>query len=199
MFAYPPPGRYLLPHERRVWRGRRHWAILVPNILLTIVVLVALVGVNALLSAAGSGGAIRFVHTVLWYIQVGMLIWLALVIADWWDDLIMVTDERLLNVTGLFASRMKDTPLPKLTERDIKHSVIGNFLGYGTIEIKTAGHESLQKLRFVPKPMTMFEAIAKLTSKAGLPPPASGEEQTGPVPSIEQESAEWPAGEESSP
>jgi uncharacterized membrane protein YdbT with pleckstrin-like domain len=193
VFAYPPPGHYLLPHERLVWRGRRHWAILVPQIAVTTVVLVALVGVNALVSGSGSG--VSLVHTVLWYAQVLTLARLALIVADWWDDLIMVTDERVLNVTGLLASRMRDTPLPKLTERDMKHSWIGNILGYGTVVLKTAGHESLQTLRFVPKPMTFYEAIVKLTSKAGLPPPASGEEQTGGQLSIEQTSAEWPVDE----
>jgi uncharacterized membrane protein YdbT with pleckstrin-like domain len=195
MFARPRPEQYLLPNERRVLRTRRHWAILVPNILLTIVILAVLVGVNTLIPAAG--GVTAFVHSVLWYSLWVVLVRLALIMADWWDDLIIITDERILNVTGLFASRMKDTPIKKITDRDIRHSIVGNLLGYGTITIESAGHASLQRLRFVPEPLTVFEAIAKLTSKAGLPPPASGEEQTGPVPSIEQESAEWPAGEES--
>jgi uncharacterized membrane protein YdbT with pleckstrin-like domain len=185
-----------LPNERRVLRTRRHWAILVPNILLTIVILAVLVGVNTLIPAAG--GVTAFVHSVLWYSLWVVLVRLALIMADWWDDLLIITDERILNVTGLFASRMKDTPIKKITDRDIRHSIVGNLLGYGTITIESAGHASLQRLRFVPEPLTVFEAIAKLTSKDGLPPPATGEEQTGPVPSIEQTSAEWPAGEESS-
>lgn len=193
MFAYPPPGHYLLPTERRVWRGRRHWAILVPQILLTTVVLIVLVGLNVLVSGSGSG--VSFVHTVLWYVQVFMLARLVLVVADWWDDVIMITGERIMNVSGLLASKMKDTPISKITDRDIRHSVLGNLLGYGTIIIESAGPASLQKLTFVPEPMTVYEAIVKLTSKAGLPPPASGEEHTGPVPSIEQKSAEWPVDE----
>jgi hypothetical protein len=68
-------------------------------------------------------------------------------------------------------------------------------LGYGTIILESAGPASLQKLTFVPEPMTVYEAIVKLTSKKGLPPPASGEEQTGGQPSIEQTSAEWPVNE----
>jgi uncharacterized membrane protein YdbT with pleckstrin-like domain len=190
MFAYPPPGHYLLPHERLVWRGRRHWALLVPQILLTTVVLVALVSVNALVS--GSGSAVSFVHTVLWYAEVFVVLRLAVVIADWWDDLIMITDERIMNVTGLLASKMKDTPIGKITDRDIRHTVLGNLLGYGTIILESAGPASLQKLTFVPEPMTVYEAIVKLTSKAGLPPPASGEERKGGQLSIEQTSAEWP-------
>lgn len=193
MFAYPPPGHYLLPTERRVWRGRRHWAILMPQILLTTVVLVVLVGLNELVSGSGSG--VSFVHTVVWYVQVFMLARLVLVVADWWDDVIMITGERIMNVSGLLASKMKDTPISKITDRDIRHSVLGNLLGYGTIIIESAGPASLQKLTFVPKPMTFYEAIVKLTSKKGLPPPASGEEQHGGQPSIEQASAEWPVEE----
>lgn len=193
MFAYPPPGHYLLPNERRVLRTRRHWAILLPNIALTVVVVVCLVGMNALVS--GSGSAVSFVHTVLWYVEVFAVLRLAVVVADWWDDLIMVTDERVLNITGLIASDMTDTPISKITDRKIQHSFLGNLLGYGTVIIESAGHKSLQRLRFVPEPMTFYEAIVKLTSKKGLPPPAVGEEQTGGQPSIEQASAEWPVDE----
>ncbi len=190
MFAYPPPGHYLLPTERRVLRTRRHWAILVPNIVVTTVVVVGSVVLSVLVS--GAGGGVSFVHSVLWYMQVFMLARLALVIADWWDDVIMITGERIMNVSGLLASKMKDTPISKITDRDIRHSVIGNLLGYGTIIIESAGPASLQRLTFVPEPMTFYEAIVKLTSKKGLPPPASGDEQAGGQPSIEQQSAEWP-------
>jgi len=190
MFAYPPPGHYLLPTERRVLRTRRHWAILIPNIIATAVVVVCLVVLAKLVSGSGSG--VSFVHTVLWYVEVFAVARLAVVVADWWDDLIMITDERVLNISGLLASQMKDTPLSKITDRDIQHSVLGNILGYGTVIIESAGHKSLQKLRFVPEPMTFYEAIVKLTSKKGLPPPAVGEEQSGGQPSIEQQSAEWP-------
>jgi len=193
MFAYPPPGHYLLPTERRVLRTRRHWAILIPNIIATAVVVVCLVVLSKLVSGSGSG--VSFVHTVLWYVEVFAVARLAVVVADWWDDLIMVTDERVLNITGLIASDMTDTPISKITDRKIKHSFLGNLLGYGTVIIESAGHKSLQKLRFVPEPMTFYEAIVKLTSKAGLPPPASGEEQAGGQASIEQQSAEWPVDE----
>lgn len=190
MFARPKPEQYLLPNERRVLRTRRHWAQLVPNILLTMVTLSILVGVNALIPSGSS--VTVFVHSVLWYVQVGVLVRLALVIADWWDDVIIITDERLMNVTGLFASRMKDTPINKITERDIQHTIVGNILGYGTIVTKSPGHASLQRLRFVPEPLTVYEAIVKLTSKDGLPAPARGKEIAGVGPSIEQRSAEWP-------
>jgi uncharacterized membrane protein YdbT with pleckstrin-like domain len=174
-----------------VLRTRRHWAKLARNILLTIVILVVLVWVNALIPSADD--VTVFVHSVLWYAQWVVMARLGFLMADWWDDYIMITDERLMSVTGLFASKMRDTPVSKITERDIQHSVIGNILGYGTIEIKSAGPVALQRLRFVPEPMTVYEAIAKSTSKDGLPAPASGGKRTGPVPGIEQVSAEWPA------
>jgi uncharacterized membrane protein YdbT with pleckstrin-like domain len=194
VFAYPPPGHYLLPTERRVLRCRRHWAILVPNVVVTTVVVVCLVVLSSLVSGAGSGAS-SFVHSVLWYVEVFAVARLAVVIADWWDDVIMITGERIMNVSGLLASKMKDTPISKITDRDIRHSVLGNLLGYGTIIIESAGPKSLQRLTFVPEPMTFYEAIVKLTSKKGLPPPASGDEQHGGQPSIEQKSAEWPVDE----
>ena len=189
-FSFPRPEAYLLPSERRVFRCRRHWAKLVPNILVTTVAVVVLVAVSALIPASSSAASIA--HTVLWYLQVLALLRLAVIVADWWDDLIMVTDERILNVTGLIASRMQDTPISKITDRDIQHTIIGNLLGYGTITIESAGPASLQRLTFVPKPMTLYEAIVKLTSKAGLPAPAEGDQQHATHPSIEDTSAEWP-------
>lgn len=194
LFAIPRPEQYLLPSERRVLRCRRHWAKLTRDIVFTVVVLVPLAGLSWLVPVGTVVAAV--VHTVLWYAMVIVVTRLALVIADWWDDLIMITDERLLNVSGLFASRMVDTPISKITDRRVEHSIIGNLLGYGTIVVESAGHASLQRLRFVPEPLTVYEAIAKLTSKKGLPPPVSGGEQKATHPSIEDKSAEWPAGGE---
>lgn len=183
-----------MPHERRVLRCRRHWAMLLPQVALTAILLMVLVGVSTLLTGTGPVGV--FSETVLWYVELGVLVRLAVIMADWWDDILMVTDERILNVTGLFASRMRDTPIAKITDRDINHSILGNVLGYGTITIESAGHKSLQRLRFVPDPMTVFEAIAKLTSKHGLPAPAEGPEISGSPPSIEDQSAAWPERDE---
>lgn len=58
--------------------------------------------------------------------------------------------------------------------------------------------EQLQRwLTFVPHPMTVYEAIVKLTSKQGLPAPAASVDKTGTQPSVEDESREWPVdGEE---
>lgn len=189
-FAFPPAEQYLLPSERRVFRCRRHWAKLVPSIAFTTLMVLVLIGLSVLVPKDGSASS--FVHSVLWYVELGVLLRMVVIVADWWDDLIMVTDERILNVTGLLASRMQDTPISKITDRDIRHTLIGNLLGYGTITIESAGPASLQRLTFVPQPMTLYEAIVKLTSKAGLPPPAEGEEQHAVHPSIEDKSAEWP-------
>lgn len=190
MFAYPPPGSYLSPTERRVLRTRRHWAILAPQVLLTVVVVGVLIAISSLVS--GPGDIVVAFESVLWYGELLAVARLAILVLDWWDDLIMITDERILNVTGLLASRMKDTPINKITDRDIQHTVLGNILGYGTITIESAGHKSLQRLTFVPHPMTVYEAIVKLTSKKGLPSPAAGDQKTGTLPSIEDESREWP-------
>jgi uncharacterized membrane protein YdbT with pleckstrin-like domain len=175
-----------------VLRTRRHWAILFPQILLTVVVVGVLVWLSRLLSGYGVG----LVVNVLWYGEIIAVVRLAVLVLDWWDDLIMITDERILNVTGLLASSMEDTPISKITDRKIQHTLIGNILGYGTITIESAGPKSLQRLTFVPKPMTVYEAIVKLTSKKGLPAPAQGEKQFEVHPSIEDKSREWPVDSE---
>jgi uncharacterized membrane protein YdbT with pleckstrin-like domain len=192
VFAYPPPGSYLSPTERRVLRCRRHWAILVPQVVLTVVVVTVLIVLSRLLSGVG----VAVVENVLWYGELIAVARLAVLVLDWWDDLIMITDERILNVTGLLASRMKDTPIKKITDRDIQHTFIGNILGYGTITIESAGIKSLQRLTFVPDPMTVYKAILLLTSDKGLPPPARGVEKVQAHPSIEDEVGEWPADSE---
>jgi uncharacterized membrane protein YdbT with pleckstrin-like domain len=192
MFAYPPPGSYLSPTERRVLRTRRHWAILFPQILLTVVIVTVLIALSRLLSGAG----VAVVENVLWYGELIAVARLGILVLDWWDDLIMITDERILNVTGLLASRMKDTPIKKITDRDIQHTFIGNILGYGTITIESAGIKSLQRLTFVPDPMTVYKAILLLTSEKGLPAPAEGVEKVEAHPSIEDEVREWPVDSE---
>lgn len=187
-FAYPPPGSYLLPTERRVLRTRRHWAKLAPRILLGTVIAVAL----SVLAHLVSGHGLALITSVFWYGALVAIGWLALLIADWWDDVIMITDGRIVNVTGLLASRGRDTPIRKITDRDVQHTVMGNILGYGTLKVESAGIESLQRLDYVPRIMTVYEAILKLTSEDGLPSPSVGVQQFDEHPSVEDESSEWP-------
>jgi uncharacterized membrane protein YdbT with pleckstrin-like domain len=177
-----------LPTERRVLRTRRHWAKLALRILLGTVIAVALI----VLAHLVSGHGLALITSVCWYGALVVIGWLALLVADWWDDVIMITDGRIVNVTGLLASRGRDTPIRKITDRDVQHTVMGNILGYGTLKVESAGIESLQRLDYVPRIMTVYEAILKLTSEEGLPAPSAGEQQFEDHPSVEDESSEWP-------
>ncbi len=191
MFARPKPDVYVLPHERRVLRWRQHPMMLLPQAALTTVVLGVLVLLSRLIPVGASGSVVA--HTVLWFVEFGMLLRFVVILADWWDDISMITDEHLKNVSGLIRSRMQEVPLSKITDLTVQSTFLGYWLrlGYGTIACESAGHDSFRRMTYIPNVLTVYEALGKLTSKKGLPAPAHGGQSRG-GPGVEGVSAEWP-------
>jgi len=61
---------------------------------------------------------------------------------QWWAQDYIVTNRRLMKVTGIFNKRSSDSSLEKINDAVLDQNVLGRLLNYGDLDILTASGES---------------------------------------------------------
>jgi uncharacterized membrane protein YdbT with pleckstrin-like domain len=80
---------------------------------------------------------------------------------DWFVTRFYVTDYRLLELAGFLDLRLNEIPKTKLTDIQLRQSLLGRFLGYGTIRVETAGQEqALGVIEFVRQPSVLTRYLS---------------------------------------
>lgn len=162
-----PNDRYKITGETRELQTRRHWAVLLgPGSLTLAVVLVAFM-LSPVGEPTGASG-------LLWWLVVPFLGYFAFKVADWWVDIITVTDKRVFVVSGLIVRKVAMMPLARITDLTYDRSVLGRLLGYGELILESAGQDqALTNVNYLPNPDEFYETVTSLTlpQKASQLPP----------------------------
>ncbi|KPM55229.1 hypothetical protein CcI49_08385 [Frankia sp. CcI49] len=161
--------KYLASQERLVMMVRLHWAIMLPIFGQTLgAVLLALVA-NIILATQGiETGPIT---TVLWYFALFMILRMLWKIADWHFDHLMITDKRLLKVSGIVFRKVQTMPLSKITDLTYNRDPLGRVLGYGEFVVESAGQDqALSKISFLPRPDRLYLTLVDMTFGGGPSP-----------------------------
>jgi uncharacterized membrane protein YdbT with pleckstrin-like domain len=172
----PPPHSYLSADETCVICTRRHWAALltaITPVALIILTLIA-IGVTALLTAPPMPGLpLALLILTILFVTVLLAGWV-----DWWEDHILVTDQRLLRVYGVLTIAADDMQLSKITDMTYRRPLLGRVLGYGTLRIESAGQkQSLERIDYLPDPVRMYREVqTRRAATTNAPEPASATE-----------------------
>ena len=151
------PAKYLLPTERPVINIRRHWAVLAASTIQSVLLLILGVLLARVLSGVG------FVQMVVVYFCVFVVVRWMWIIGDWYVEKLVVTDKRLLLVTGIVTRKVAIMPLVKVTDLTFNRSATGLMLGYGQFVVETAGQDqALSHIDFVPQPEKLYMQISEL-------------------------------------
>lgn len=186
-----PPDRferYLLPSETRVLQLTFHWMFLAKPVGWF---LAGLLVTGALLAASGGAG-------LAWLLFLAALVGFGLPVLAALENRasvrFIITDSRVVFVTGWLAKRYGMMSLTKITDLTIYEPVLGRIFGYGTLTVESAGQEqALKEVRYLPRPHQAWHIISDLLYVRGaarpgppvprppaLQPPALGPEPTRP-------------------
>ncbi|HVQ96819.1 MAG TPA: PH domain-containing protein [Mycobacteriales bacterium] len=169
------PRRYLLPSERPVIQVRRHWGVLAADTIQSLGLLVAGIFVIRV------GGDQDFIRMLAIYFTVFVVVRWAWIIGDWYVERFIVTDKRVLLVTGIVTRKVAIMPLVKVTDLTFNRSALGQMLGYGEFVVESAGQDqALSKISFIPKPEKLYIQVSELLfggekGSPALPSPAERE------------------------
>jgi hypothetical protein len=169
------PRRYLLPSERPVIQVRRHWGVLAGDTLQSLGLLIAGIFVIRV------GGDQDFIRMLAIYFCVFVVIRWAWIIGDWYVERFIVTDKRVLLITGIVTRKVAIMPLVKVTDLTFNRSALGQMLGYGEFVVESAGQDqALSRITFIPKPEKLYIQMSELLfggdkGSPALPSPAERE------------------------
>lgn len=194
MFLRPPAASFVLKEERKVARWRAHWAQMIRPFAENILMIAVLWLLSW--SFAWFGPSAWLPASVMWVLELVVLGRLVLSLAHWWDQIVMITDKRIMQVTGIIRSDCPSMPVSKATDMKYSQSFWGHRLNYGTFRFETAGQkQDLEYFPYVPDPKRVYEAVTKLVlgigEKGELPPHRDGDVPEGPT--LKDWSDEWPS------
>ncbi|MGH3742186.1 MAG: PH domain-containing protein, partial [Micromonosporaceae bacterium] len=100
---------------------------------------------------------------LIWYGVLAVMARLLYQVAEWSADRFVVTDRRMLLISGLITRKVAMMPLTKVTDMTYEKPVIGRLLGYGEFIMESAGQDqALRRIRYVPAPDRLYREVSEL-------------------------------------
>jgi len=161
----------LAPGETVVHQSHQHWLSLILDSRLAIVLWVtALIAIVLSFFARFDGViaqaflAVEGIAIVLGIIVVAWRWW------NWRQEEYLITNRRLLKVTGVINKRSGDSSLEKINDAILEENLLGRMLGYGDLDILTAADIAVDKYRMLKDAKDFKKAMlqAKHALESGI-------------------------------
>lgn len=142
--------------EKIIRISRQHWFLLFNTIFLEIVLILIIIAVSvALKTTIGSAapGADPFIIAIG---ILALLFPLATMIRDiliWSNHMFIVTNRRIMQITGIFNKNVIDSSLEKVNDVKMQQSALGRLFNFGDIEILTASEFGTNLFRKIADPV----------------------------------------------
>jgi uncharacterized membrane protein YdbT with pleckstrin-like domain len=183
-------SRYLAADERIVLEVRRHMSLLFGPGFLTLVAILVAGGIGWFTSPSEGSDRVDLVLGIFALFAAARFGWKTW---QWHADRIVVTDQRIFEVSGVLTRKVASMPLTRVTDMTYQRSLLGRILGYGDLIVESAGQDqALSRIEHLPRPDDFYRTITSLVT-AGIPSllPEGDEElwlpeddDTGPLPRV---------------
>lgn len=182
MRAGPNVNRYLLASEQRVFAVRRHWAALAPSIAIYGIFLI--IGLLLLVLFRHNDLGTMFAVCFLLFSS----LWLLWIVGDWYFEEIVVTNRRVLLISGILNRKVAIMPLIKVTDLTFEQTLWGRMLRYGTFIIESAGQaQALSRIDYLPHPLLRYRQVSALLFGTDMdtdPEDVGDQHDTAPIPAV---------------
>jgi membrane protein YdbS with pleckstrin-like domain len=150
--------RYLFPTEKYRGEWRRHPIHLVKALSVGIFATFVLGLASGFLSKYNLPSATT-VLVVIWIFAMGWVLWN---VVEWYFDRFVLTNKRIMLVTGIITRSVGMMPLARVTDMKYTQSPLGRVLGYGTFEIESAGQDqALRQVSDLPNPTDLYLQVVE--------------------------------------
>jgi uncharacterized membrane protein YdbT with pleckstrin-like domain len=141
--------RVLAPNEQIIHETGLHWIVFLAPLACLVIALFAGLGVNK--RDVGAAGFVALIFGGLG------LFFLFKALIDWWTTEIAVTTHRVVYMRGLIARDTIEINFNRIEGLDIKQSILGRLLNFGTVIIRGTG-VGVQPMRDVAGPIDLRKA-----------------------------------------
>jgi len=151
--------------EKIILVARQHWFILVSAIVLEIVIILVIIGLTILAGFFWTEFALLIgaVGTILLLLPLSTMF---RDILDWMNRQYIVTNRRVIQISGVLNKNVTDSSLRKITDVKMSKSFFGRIFNYGDIEILTASEFGVNLFHRIEEPVGF--KIAMLNAKEEL-------------------------------
>lgn len=148
----------LAAREKIILTAHQHWFILVSSIILEIITILVII---TLAIVAGTylpefALLIGAIGTILILLPLSTMI---RDILDWINRQYIVTNRRVIQISGILNKNVTDSSLIKVTDVKMEQSAFGRLFDYGDIEILTASELGANLFRRIDEPIRFKTAM----------------------------------------
>jgi uncharacterized membrane protein YdbT with pleckstrin-like domain len=80
---------------------------------------------------------------------------------------LVITNRRVVLAEGLLKTKVSTMPLTRVTDINYTTSVSGEFLGYASLRVETAGQDqALSWINYLDKPASFYQTLIRLSTAA---------------------------------
>ncbi len=177
--------RYLFPTERFRGEWRKH----IIHLATPLAIAAGATFVSGLVAGffAREEG-LRLLSTVAfvgWLAAMGNLVFRLL---DWHYDRFILTNKRVMVVSGIITRNVAMMPLARVTDMKYTQTPLGRLLNYGTFVLESAGQDqALREVKHLPNPNELYLRVVEEMYE-----PAAVEARLGGVPEDDEDEEEQP-------
>jgi uncharacterized membrane protein YdbT with pleckstrin-like domain len=165
-------------NERILLITRQHWFVLFSAI-------VAEITISLLLIVAFSVATIYFPLAALGFILVLLpLISMLRDILTWTNHEYLVTNRRVIQISGIFNKNVVDSSLEKVNDVKMTQSFFGRMFDYGDVEILTASEIGVNLFRRIGDPVKFKTAMLNAKEKLGFEGSAAHAQSADSIPAL---------------
>jgi membrane protein YdbS with pleckstrin-like domain len=151
-------ARYLFPTEKFRGEWKRHWVQLAKEIAIGVAATFIMGYATGWLAKHNADSMV----TVAILVYAAILGWIAWQVTDWWFDRFILTNKRVMVVSGVVTRNVAMMPLLRVTDMKYVQSPLGRILNYGNFELESAGQEqALRKISNLPNPNELYLRIVE--------------------------------------
>lgn len=151
-------ARYLFPTEKFRGEWRKHWTYLFDQFAVGAVA-TFLFGWLWGYFAKHHQGALSIAVVVAWAV---VMIWVSWRVADWYFDRFILTNKRIMAVSGMFTRTVGMMPLLRVTDMKYEQSPMGRIFSYGNFVLESAGQDqALREVKHLPNPNELYLRIVE--------------------------------------
>jgi uncharacterized membrane protein YdbT with pleckstrin-like domain len=103
---------------------------------------------------------------------------------EWQIERVLVTNKRIVEVSGIITRRVASMPLAKVTDLTYQRGLIARALNYGELVLESAGqNQALESIAFIPRPDDFYRDF---TERLNESPTGKGPDDadTGEIPRV---------------
>jgi uncharacterized membrane protein YdbT with pleckstrin-like domain len=144
--------------ENIIMVAHQHWFILVSAIVLEIVIILIIIAL-AVIAAANLPAFALLIGAIGMILLLLPLATMVRDIVDWMNRQYIITNRRVIQISGILNKNVTDSSLVKVTDVKMEQSATGRLFDYGDIEILTASELGANLFRRIDEPISFKTAM----------------------------------------